>query len=195
MGGIQPRESEVYDPMTQNRNTCVEYCSKGSTQVKGDAGEVIPDMAVGRLFQRAALWSPQRNLTLDTLSFTPIEDKSYGPIRRTVFSSTCPTESLRILGLCFGEKVTQSSTYPVGNIFFTHGRKSVQSFAHNRPYAGAGPQGDMTKRSKWLATGVGDECIRQVFAWGRSVDSRVAQVREKSPHSECHGRHYRGCVG
>lgn len=48
-------ESEVYDPMAQNRNTCVEYCSKGSTQVKGEAGEVIPDMAVGRLFQLAAL--------------------------------------------------------------------------------------------------------------------------------------------
>lgn len=165
-------ESEAYDPMTWNRNTCVEYCSKGNTQVKGrqerssqvwlHAHMSLP--GPGRLFQCAAPWSPQRNLTLDTLSFTPAEDTSYGPIRRTVFSSTCPREALRILGLCLGEKVTLASTYPVRNIFFTHGRKSVQSFAHNRPYASAGPQGDMTKRSRWLATGVGDECTRQVFA-------------------------------
>lgn len=38
-------ESEAYDPMTWNRNTCVEYCSKGNTQEKGEAGEVIPGMA------------------------------------------------------------------------------------------------------------------------------------------------------
>jgi hypothetical protein len=62
---------------------------------------------------------------LYTFSFMPIETTSYGPISIMAFSSTCATDSLRILALFFHERVTQPLLYPVGNIFFTHGRKSV----------------------------------------------------------------------
>lgn len=67
----------------------------------------------------------RRNSTLNIFSFMSIETASYGPISIMTFSSTCPTESLRILGSFLWEKVTGPFLYPVGSIFFTYSRKSV----------------------------------------------------------------------
>ena len=67
----------------------------------------------------------RRNSTLTVFFFMPIETTNYGPVSILAFSSTCPIESLRILGSLYWGKVTGIFLYPVGNTAFTHGRKSV----------------------------------------------------------------------
>lgn len=84
----------------------------------------------GWLFQHAALWCMDHPREIPhwlCYPLPPVEDTSDGPISRTVFSSICPTESLRILSLCFWEKVAQSSGIqweiyflPVAENLFNH---------------------------------------------------------------------------
>ena len=63
------------------------------------------------------------NSTQTVFFFMPIETTNYGPVSILAFSSTCPIESLRILGSLYRDKVTGLLLYPVGNRAFTHGRK------------------------------------------------------------------------
>lgn len=67
----------------------------------------------------------RRTSTLNIFFFMPIETSIYGLISTNTFSSICSIESLRILGALFWGKITGPLLYPVGNIFFTFGRKSV----------------------------------------------------------------------
>ena len=67
----------------------------------------------------------RRNSTWTVFFFMSIETTNYGPVSILAFSSTCPIESLRILGLLDWDEVTGILLYPVGNTAFTHGRKSV----------------------------------------------------------------------
>lgn len=70
----------------------------------------------------------RKNSKLTIVFFMPIETTNYRPISIMAFFSTYPTESLTILGSFSWEKVTGTLLYLVENIFFTHGRKSVNNF-------------------------------------------------------------------
>lgn len=76
-------------------------------------------------FSILTLTLSKRNHRVATFSFLLMQTMCYGPNSIMAFSSICPTESLRILGLFLWEKVTQPLLYAVGNVFFSHGRKSV----------------------------------------------------------------------
>lgn len=99
--------------------------------------------------------SSRRNSALHTFSFTLVETTSYGPVSIRAFSSSCPTESLRILGSQFWDRLTGKCCI-LWEIYFLPMAENLFNHLHIIDHMLAqGLRGDAIKAEKITCHGYG----------------------------------------